>query len=129
MKKLQAPYAEEYYEKYMDILFAKHKNRFDCDYEAKLSHYVPTFEDVDIPGEYKEKARQALIKIYAPMIVDKAVDKLLDKEEMIRSIKSGESCLGYTTWSQEVLEMRDLVEGFEFSCYMLEKFKQKYGVN
>lgn len=127
MKKLQAPYTEEYYEKYMDILFAKYGNF--CDYEEKLAHYVPTFEDVDIPDEYKEKARQALIKVYAPMIVDKAVDQLLDKAGMIRRIKSGKSSLGYTTWVQEINAMHDLVEGFEFSCYMLEKFKQKYGVN
>lgn len=121
---MRAVHTEEFFRKYKEELFQKYKR--DCDYEHDLYLFIPDFKE--LPQEQKEKATEALIKVYAPQVAETAKKELLKKMHGIKEIKAGRAGLGYTTTTQEISAMHDLVEGFEFSCFMLAEFKKKYNL-
>lgn len=118
-------YRAEYYELYNDVLFKKYKK--DCDFEHQLQILLPDFST--IPEEARKIAEKTVTGIYAGKVAETATEDLLKKKGMIEDIKAGRASLGYISQTQEIREWHDLNEGFEFSCYMLKKFKEKYGIS
>lgn len=123
---MKAVHTEEYFKKYEDHLFGKYERQ--CNFEHSLSKRVPDLSAADLTEEQKETARKAVEKIEAEKIAKEATKKLIEKRHMIEDIKAGRAGLGYAVKNQEVSAMHDLVEGFEFSCYMLAQFKKKHGI-
>lgn len=121
---MKATHTKEFFEKYEAELFMKYKKQ--CDFENDLAMLMPDFDM--IPEEYREKAKSVVIKMEAEKVAKVATEELVKKMHMIEEIKSGHASLGFTTMVQEVSHMHDLVEGFEFSCYMLAQFKKKYKI-
>lgn len=115
-KELLEKYSETYYEKYKKY----------CDYEYLLSIRIPDFKE--LPEEFREKAIQAVTKMEAHKVADKAKNDLLKKKHTINEVIKNQGGLGYTTWTQEITAWREMNEEFYFSCYMLAKFKEKYGM-
>lgn len=121
---MKAIHTKEYFEKYREELFKRYRK--ECDYEYKLSILLPDFSA--LPAEQKTKAEAVVTKLTAEKIANSAKQDLVKKMRMIQDIKAGRAALGYTTEQQEKRAMHDLVEGFEFSCFMLAEFKRKYGI-
>ncbi len=117
-------YREEFFKKYREELFKKYSK--ECDYEHKLLILLPDLSA--LPAEQKAKAETVVTKLTAEKIANSAKQDLIEKMRMIQDIKSGRASLGYTTEQQEARAMHDLIEGFEFSCFMLSEFKSKYGI-
>lgn len=117
-------HTKEYFEKYESLLFNKYEK--ECNFEYLLKIRIPDFSE--LPKEAKDKAIEVVTKMYAKEIAESAKKDLIKKMHMIQNVKNGSASLGYTSVYQECREMHDLVEGFEFSCYMLGKFKTKYKI-
>lgn len=121
---MKAVHSAEYFEKYTESLFERYKK--DCDFEHDLAILLPDFSF--LPEEAREKATKAVTKMNAQKVADAAKADLMKKMHTIKEIKEGRASLGYISKTQEVREWHDMVEGFEFSCFMLSKFRQKYGI-
>lgn len=117
---------EAYYSEHQDALFKKYKKH--CDFEHDLKILIPDFSNLPLTKEELAKAIEISIGIMANRIVENAKADLLKKMHQINEIRNGKACLGYTSRQQEVSEWHDMQEGFEFACYMLGKFKRKYGI-
>lgn len=123
---MKLTYTTEYFEKYKDVLYSKYERM--CDFEYRLSILLPDFSNLDIPEEHRLKAIEVVTAMTAKRVADHSKEELKKKMRMIEEIKSGRASLGYISVTQEIRAMHDLVEGFEFSCYMLSLFIKKYGV-
>ena len=121
---MKATHTEEFFEKYEEALFERYKK--DCDFEHDLSILLPDLSC--LPEEAREKATEAVTKMTAKKVADAAKANLMKKMRAIAEIKAGRASLGFISKTQEVREWHDMVEGFEFSCFMLAKFRQKYGI-
>lgn len=121
---MKATHTKEYFEKHKAALFNRYRK--DCDYEHDLSILLPDFSL--LPVEVREKAEAVATKMYAEKVAETAKQELVKRMRMIQDIKAGNASLGYTTMCQEVRAWHDINEGFEFSCYMLAEFKQKYNI-
>lgn len=121
---MKAIHTKEYFEKYREVLFKRYRK--ECDYDHQLSILLPDLSA--LPAEQRAKAETAVAKMTAEKIVAVAKKELLKKMHMIQDIKAGRASLGYINQQQEVRAIHDLVEGFEFSCFLLAEFKNKYGV-
>ena len=123
---MKAVHTAEYFEKYKDMLFARHREMCDFEYDLKL--LLPDLGTLDIPEDSRTKAIEALTTMNAQRVADNARADLKKKMRTIREIEAGRASLGYTTQVQEIRARHDLVEGFEFACYMLAQFRKKYGI-
>jgi hypothetical protein len=117
---------EKYYEKHQEALFEKYRKY--CDFEKDLKILMPDFSNLPLTKEELAKAIEISIGITANKIAEMTKADLMKKMHQINEIKNGKACLGYTSRQQEVSEWYDMQEGFEFTCYMLGKFKRKYGI-
>ena len=122
---MKAVHTKEYFERFMTVLSAKYKK--ECNYEYDLSILLPDLSTLE--PEARAKVEPIITKAAAQKVADMAKTELLKKMHIINEIKAGRAALGYTTTTQEVTAWHDLVEGFEFSCYMLSKFRTKYGLS
>lgn len=120
--KMKAVHSEEFFRQYQEELFEKYKR--DCDFEGDLKMLLIDFPE--LPEEYREQARKVYTKMQASKVYETGKANLMNKQRMIKEIRSGKASLGYTTWSQEATAWHDLVEGFEFCCLMLADFKKKH---
>lgn len=123
---MKAVHSKEFFEKYEEKLFQKYRK--ECDYEYSLQLLLPDISNIEVPEAAKAIAIQTLTKINAQKVADEAKEKLMKTMHSIKEISEGRASLGYTTKVQEVSAWHDLNEGFEFSCYMLAKFKEKYSL-
>lgn len=123
---MKATHSQEYFEQYKNDLYAKYHDM--CDYESRLTFYLSCISKLDISEDIRVKLLPIYTTQYAQRIADDAKDQLIKKMYMIKRIENGEASLGYTTYVQEISAKHDLVEGFEFSCYMLSEFKKKYSL-
>jgi hypothetical protein len=121
---MKAVFTEEYYKQQYDKFFQKYRE--DCDYEHDLQILTPDFSM--LPEEHREKAIEVATKITAEKVAKTAEEELIKKMNMIKDIKEGRASLGYISKRQEIIAWHDLQEGFEFCCYCLAQFKQKYGI-
>lgn len=122
---MKATHSSEYFEKYENVLFKKYQK--ECNFEHELNNAIPDFSAIS-DVESREKAKEVVTKLEARRIAERATEKLIKKMREIQDIKSGHASLGFTTKNQEINFFHDLVEGFEFSCWMLAKFKKKYSL-
>lgn len=118
-------FTKEYYESEYDRLFKKYGNKWN--FEKDLKAMIPTFEEV--PEECRQLAKDIAEKSYAKEIAKRAKAELLKKAAMIKRIRNGEASLGLISTRQEAQEWFEIQEGFEFACYQLSRFKEKYGVD
>ena len=115
---------EKYYSEHQDALFKKYRKH--CDFENDLKILIPDFSN--LTKEERAKAIEISIGVTANKIVENAKVDLMKKKNQINEIKNRKASLGYANRRQEVSEWYDIQEGFEFTCYMLNKFKRKYGI-
>lgn len=81
-----------------------------------------------VAGVLSDEQKEAVRKAYAPKLAKVAEKKLSDMRAMLDRIDSGKASLGYTTQNQEWLALRELHERYEFNCFQLKVFKEKYGM-
>ena len=82
-----------------------------------------------INGLLNEEQRFLVRKtVYAPELVEGAEKKLSKMRKMLEDIDSGKASFGYITQSQEWSALSELHDRYEFNCYQLRVFKEKYGL-
>ena len=99
--------------------------------EAELAREMKAIDeglkaaDVHITAEqYK-----ALQRIKAQPIIEKATAKCKAQLSLAQRIQSGKAQFGYTTQLQEIHARYEYLERFEFNCYQLSVFREKYGTD
>jgi len=75
-----------------------------------------------IPAEKYE----AIKRIKAQPIIEKATAKCKAQLGLAKRIQSGDAHFGYTTQLQEIHARYEYLERFEFNCYQLAVFREKY---
>lgn len=121
---MKAIHSEEYYSKYHDQLMKKYGRL--CNYEEQVQRHVPDL--TMIPAEQRETVKNIIATDAARKIVSEATATLKQTMQTIKDINAGRASLGYTTAVQEISARHDVVEGFEFACYVLHLFKKKYNL-
>ena len=69
---------------------------------------------------------KAIQRIKAQPIIEKATARCKEHMAMIKRINRGEAGLGYTTKLQNIQAKYELEDRFEFNCYQLAVFREKY---
>lgn len=123
---MKAVHTAEYFEQYKTLLFEKYRK--DCDFEGSLKQEMIFNDFSALPEEVREKAEMACTQISAKKVYENGRANLTKTMRTIKEVEAGRASLGYTTMRQEISAMHDLVEGFEFSCYMLAEFRKKYNL-
>ena len=96
-----------------------------ADLETKLEKTMSEYKGFGLTPEAIEIIR----KHEAKKIAKRCEEYLVPNKEAIERIEAGEATLGYTTRSQEITAMRNLVERVEFTALCLTIFMKKYGIN
>lgn len=78
--------------------------------------------------EYREQALEVIRREMAKRVCNVAKVDLLKTRDMVTELKSGKASLGNISRRDEIREMHDLVQRFEFNCLQLADFRKKYGV-
>ena len=116
---MKAQYSEQYYRNNWERFIKKSNDKDYMNLEYALDYKLKIFE-----SDVAEKLRV----IYANEIYTSAIKHLKDTMITIQDIQSGKTSLGYTTKSQEISEMRRMIQRFEFNCLQARDFKEKYSI-
>ena len=121
MKMMKTAFTEQYYKN--DAVRERIKrNKRVMNLEDNLKHEMSIFENIGIDNEGIEK----LTKIYALQIYNKARKELVESKQLYLKVRSDGNCLGYTSKTQEIKAVAEIVETFEYNCVLLKEFKEKY---
>ena len=116
-------HTREFFEKNFERFINTDKNQSDYfNLEEALDKRMAIIADAGLDADSLDKTK----KVFAKQIADDFRTKLNERMGDIRRLESGEASLGHTTRAQEISEMNRLVTRFEFNCYQLSLFKQKY---
>lgn len=118
----------------MNTLFSiEHYEKHEKDFEGKrgvitpeedLENEMSIFEESVFSKEDFNKIRLVMAK----RVYERLKAELLEDKKTYNRVREDSSCLGYTTKIQEVQEAGRIVRTFEFNCYRLSKFKEKYSL-
>lgn len=62
--------------------------------------------------------------IFAKQVIDELTDRAKAKMQEVKRIQQNPSCLGYTTQTQDISNAHEIVEQFEFECYLISELKE-----
>ena len=119
---MKALYTREFYQRNWDRFIKRVPGENYINLEEELDRAMRTYKDAGIP----EQALGIIEKVEAAKIIERA-DKLVRKQlEVLKRIETGEASLGYTTQLQEIHARAEFHQRFEFNCYQLAVFREKY---
>jgi len=75
-----------------------------------------------------EEQYKALQRIKAQLIIEKATAKCKEQMAIVKKVKAGKASLGGVTELQVIHFRHQYFERFEFNCYQLAVFREKYGI-
>lgn len=128
---MKTEYTERYYRSVWDEMLSRKDSRNYMNLEEDLENLMKPYLEYDFPGvpqSCKEQAIVAIRKEIAKRVYNDAKNDLLKLKNTVVSLKSGKSCLGYTSEAQEIRERADLFKRFEFNCLQLADFRKKYNI-
>ena len=77
---------------------------------------------------FTEEHYSIIVNTFANKVIEEFKGEFLEAKRVYEKVRKNSSCLGYTSKIQETQEAHRIISVFEFNCYMLKKFKDKYGV-
>lgn len=92
--------------------------------DEDLENAMTAFEESAFSKEDFNKIRLVMAK----RIHDCTKSELLEEMKIYNRVREDSSCLGYTTKIQETREAKRIITTFEFNCYKLSQFKEKYSL-
>ena len=119
---MKARTSEEIFIKYWDKYIEESPRGDYMNFEAELAYNMEAYKNLPIPAEELNK----ISRYEAQKIVDKRTAELKNTMKLIQDIEAGKASLGYTTYNQDHLAMRELVDRFEFNCFQLSVFKKEH---
>lgn len=92
--------------------------------EEDLENAMAAFENSNFSEEDFNKIRLVMAK----RVHERLRAELLENKIIYNRVREDSGCLGYTTKIQEVQEAGRIIRTFEFNCYKLSKFREKYSL-
>jgi len=118
---MKAIHTENFYQEQFDRFSKMSRLTLEKDLEYQMN----AIKDSNLP----ENAIKIVEKVTAKKIADNCKQELMKRMEQIKNVESGKASLGYTTATQEYSAKKYLRLVFEFDCYQLKLFKNKYDIN
>jgi hypothetical protein len=118
---MKATYSKEH--------FKKNEKEFMDQYSNKITGFNPYKELEDkmncLSGlNLTDEQIGKIKKVYSNEIIEKATSMLKSKIQMVKEAKENSNSFGCITKIQEVREASQIVEEFEWNCYLLKQFKE-----
>ena len=125
---MKAVYTKEFWQSRWDKMMERVPGDFYMNLEEDLNREVKPIEEALKENNISvtDENHKTLLRLKAKGIADKAEKKCKEQMAMIQRINNGQSSLGYTTEQQEIHARAELHKRFEFNCYQLSVFKEKY---
>lgn len=125
---MKAVYSKEFWQSRWDKMMERVPGDSYMNLEEDLNREMKPIEEAlkETNISVTEESYKAILRLKAKGVADKAEKKCKEQMAMIQRINRGESSLGHTTKQQEIHEFAELHKRFEFNCYQLSVFKEKY---
>lgn len=119
---MKALFSREYYAKNWDRFIRPVPGENYINLSEELSRAMKIYEGAELNGQ----ALWIIERIEARKIIDRAEALVRRQMAVLQRLEAGESSLGYTTQAQEIHARGELRTRFEFNCYQLSLFREKY---
>jgi len=125
---MKAVHTREYWASRWDEMIRKISDNQYMNLEAELAKKMECIDEGLKAAEASITAEQyeAIKRIQAQPIIEKATAKCREQMAMIKRIDRGESSLGGGNKAQRIRIEADARARFEFNCYQLAVFREKY---
>ena len=119
---MTALYSREYYQRNWDRFIQRVPGEDYINLGAELDRAMSIYKDAGL----SKQALEVVERIESKKIIERA-EKLVRKEmKTLKSIEAGKSSFGYTTQQQEIHARAEFHQRFEFNCYQLAVFRERY---
>jgi len=125
---MKAVHTREYWASRWDEMIRKVPDHQYMNLEAELARKMECIDEGLKAAEASITAEQyeAIKRIQAQPIIEKATARCREQMAMIKRIDRGESSLGGGNEAQRIRIEADARARFEFNCYQLAVFREKY---
>ena len=117
---MKSVYSENYYRENMDRFLKQYAKNADLEHDLDLK--MTGFDMLP------EEALAVVRKMQAKKVYVAHKEWCMKRMQMIQRIESGKSSLGFTSRTQEIHELHNIRQEFEFTCLMVADFRKKYGI-
>ena len=114
-------HTEEYYEINLESI---DRMRGTINPEKELEHKLSCMDRNSFPDEQWS----VIESVFAKQVVEETTAKLLEDKKVYIRVRNNPDCLGYTTQIQTTKEAHRIITVFEYNCYKLKQFKQRYSL-
>lgn len=114
-------HTEEYYERNSESI---DRIRGTINLEEELEHKLSCMDRSLFPDEQWS----VIESVFAKQVVEEITAKLFEDKKVYIRVRNNPNCLGYTTQIQTTQEAHRIITVFEYNCYKLKQFKQRYSL-